>query len=190
LAVKASKIVAAGSLKSIEALKGANTKMVNLAGRCLMPGFIDPHSHVVMQSAKFAVANLDPYPIGAVKSIEDIQRLLRDEIEQKQLAPGQWVLGWGYDDTAPVGMRHPLKEDLDAVSTKHPILLVHISDHLAACNSLLLEQAGITANTPDPEGGRIQRKPGSQEPNGVLEESALLMIAGKLPTLHRKRRSS
>lgn len=182
LAVKAGKIVAAGSRKSVEGLKGANTKMVDLAGRCLMPGFIDPHSHVVMQSAKFAVANLDPYPIGEVRSIADIQRILRDEIAQKNIAPGQWVIGWGYDDTAPPGMRHPLKEDLDAVSTTHPILLVHISNHLAACNSLLLEQAGITANTPDPEGGRIQRKPGSQEPNGVLEETALMLIAAKLPT--------
>jgi len=182
LAVKAGKIIAAGSLDSMESLKGAHTKMVDLAGRCLMPGFIDPHSHVVMQSAKFAVANLDPYPIGEVKSIEDIQRILRDEIATKNIAPGKWVLGWGYDDTAPAGMRHPLKEDLDAVSTEHPILLVHISNHLCACNSLLLEQAGITASTPDPESGRIQRKPGTQEPNGVLEESALLLIAGKLPT--------
>lgn len=63
LAVKTGKIIAAGPLDSMESLKAAHTEMVDLAGRCLMPGFIDPHSHVVMQSAKFAVANLDPYPI-------------------------------------------------------------------------------------------------------------------------------
>ncbi|WP_052050434.1 amidohydrolase [Leptolyngbya sp. KIOST-1] len=182
LAVKDGRIMAAGRLASVKLLQGPTTTLVDLAGRCLMPGFIDPHSHVVMQSAKFAVANLDPYPIGEVQSIEDIQRILREEIATKNLAPGQWVIGWGYDDTAPEGMRHPLKEDLDAVSTEHPILLVHISNHLCACNSLLLDKAGISASTPDPEGGRIQRQPGSQEPNGVLEEAALMLVAGLLPT--------
>jgi predicted amidohydrolase YtcJ len=182
LAVKGGTIMATGSLASIRALQGPDTAMVDLAGNCLMPGFIDPHSHVVMQSAKFAVANLDPYPIGEVKTIEDIQRILREYIEATQPAPGTMVIGWGYDDTAPAGMRHPLKEDLDAVSTEHPILLVHISNHLCACNSLLLEQAGITADTPDPEGGRIQRQPGSNEPNGVLEELAMLSVVKLVPT--------
>ncbi len=182
LAVKGGKIMATGSLDSMQSLQGPNTEMVDLAGNCLMPGFIDPHSHVVMQSAKFAVANLDPYPIGKVKTIEDIQRIMREYIEATNPAPGTMVIGWGYDDTAPAGMRHPLKEDLDAVSTEHPILLVHISNHLCACNSLLLEQAGITADTPDPEGGRIQRQPGSTEPNGVLEELGMLPVVALLPT--------
>lgn len=182
LAVKGGKIVATGSLISLQALKSPDTALVDLAGNCLMPGFIDPHSHVVMQSAKFAVANLDPYPIGDVKTIEDIQRILREYIESTNPAPGTMVIGWGYDDTAPAGMRHPLKEDLDAISTEHPILLVHISNHLCACNSLLLEQAGITADTPDPEGGRIQRQPDSNEPNGVLEELALVYVVKLVPT--------
>lgn len=182
LAVKAGKIVAVGNLKDIMSLKGPKTKMVDLKGQCLMPGFVDPHSHVVMQSAKFATVNLDPAPIGKVTSIADIQRFLQEYIETKKPEVGTWILGWGYDDTAPEGMRHPTREDLDAVSTEHPIFLVHISNHLFACNSKLLEIVGINADTPDPEGGRIQRKKNSNEPNGVLEELAVLPVIKKLPT--------
>lgn len=181
IAVKNGKILATGTKAKIMKLGDNNTKMVDLRGKCLMPGFIDPHSHVVMQSAKFATVNLDPSPIGDITSIQDIQAKLRTYIKENNIPAGKMVIGWGYDDTAPQGMRHPYKEDLDAVSTEHPILLVHISNHLCACNSLLLEQAGITANTPDPEGGRIQRKPNSNEPNGVLEELALLFVIKQIP---------
>lgn len=182
LAVKDGKIAAAGPKAEVLAIQGPQTKMVDLDGRCLMPGFIDPHSHVVMQSAKFATVNLDPKPIGEVSSIADIQRLLRERLDNQKPAPGQWVIGWGYDDTGMKDMRHPNRDDLDTVSTEHPIILVHISGHLMAGNSRMLEVCGITADTPDPEGGKIQRRPGSKEPNGVLEELAMLFVFKKLPT--------
>ncbi len=181
LAVKDGKILAAGSLSKVMTHKGEGTKLVDLKGKCLMPGFVDPHSHVVLQSVKFSTANLDPKPIGEVGSIADIQRILRDWIKEKKLKPGQWVIGWGYDDTGIKEMRHPNRDDLDAVSTDHPILLMHISCHLMAGNSKMLEEIGVNAQTPDPDGGKIQRKPGSNEPNGVLEEHAMLLVMKKLP---------
>ena len=140
-----------------------------------------PHSHVVQQSLKFSVVNLDPSPIGDVKTIADVQRKLRARISEKKLAQGQWVFGWGYDDTGLKEMRHPNRDDLDAVSKDHPILLMHISNHLMTANSKALEIAGITAATPDPQGGKIQRRPGSKEPSGVLEELALLQMLAKIP---------
>jgi len=181
LAVKDGKIAATGPKAEVLALQGPQTKMVDLVGRCLMPGFIDPHSHVVLQSAKFATVNLDPKPIGEIGSISDIQRLLREHIQKQKPKPGQWVIGWGYDDTGIKEMRHPNRKDLDAVSTEHPIFLVHISGHLGTGNSRLLQEIGVTADTPDPEGGKIQRQPGSKEPNGVLEEMAMLFVVKKLP---------
>jgi len=181
LAVKDGKIVAIGDRASVLASKDANTKMIDLGGKCLMPGFIDPHSHIVLQSAKFATANLDPKPIGEAGSIVDIQRILREWIAQKKPQPGQWVIGWGYDDTGVAEQRHPNRDDLDAVSTEHPILLMHISGHLMTGNSKMLEEIGVNAETKDPQGGRIQRKPGSNEPNGVLEELAMALVAKKLP---------
>ena len=181
LAVKNGQILAVGTKTEVMASKGSETKLIDLGGKTLMPGFYDPHSHVVLQSAKFATANLDPIPIGEAGSIADIQRVMRDWIKEKKIAPGQWAVGWGYDDTGMREQRHPTRDDLDAVSTEHPILLMHISCHLMSCNSKLLEVLGITRDTKDPEGGVIQRKPGSTEPNGVLEENAMLMVLQKFP---------
>lgn len=181
LAVQDGRILAVGSMSEVMATKGTDTQMIDLGGQALMPGFFDPHSHMVMQSAKFATANLDPKPIGEAGSIADIQRILRDWIEQKKVPPGKWVIGWGYDDTGIAEQRHPTRDDLNAVSTEHPILLIHISSHLMTGNSKMLAEAGITADTPNPGGGVIQRKPGSSEPNGVLEENAMYLVAKSLP---------
>jgi len=182
LAVRGGKILFAGARADAMKWKGDATRFVDLEGKCLMPGFIDPHSHVVLQSAKFATCNLDPKPIGEIGSIADIQKSLKGWIEEQKIEPGQWVIGWGYDDTGIAEMRHPTKEDLDEVSTEHPIVLMHISAHLMATNSKALEESGVDASTPDPEGGRFQRKAGSQEPSGVLEELAMLAVLKKLPS--------
>jgi len=181
LAVKNGRILAVGALSEVMAYQGAGTKVVDLKDKCLMPGFFDPHSHIVLQSVKFSTANLDPKPIGEAGSIADIQRILREWIDQKKLKPGQWVIGWGYDDTGIEEQRHPNRDDLDAVSKDHPILLMHISGHLMTGNSKMLEEIGVTTETKDPEGGKIQRKPGSNEPNGVLEELAMTLVLKKLP---------
>lgn len=181
LAVKEGQILAVGTMEEVKARKGVDTKLINLDGKCLMPGFFDPHSHVVLQSVKFSTANLDPKPIGETGSMGDIQRILREWIDKKKIEPGQWVIGWGYDDTGIEEQRHPNRDDLDAVSTEHPILLMHISCHLMTGNSKMLEEIGVTSETQDPEGGKIQRKPGSSEPNGVLEEIAMTLVLKKLP---------
>lgn len=131
---------------------------------------------------KFSVVNLDPYPIGDVKTIADVQRKLRERIEKTNHEKGKWVFGWGYDATGLEEMRHPNRDDLDAVSKDHPILLMHISNHLMTANSMAHEIAGITAATQDPAGGKIQRRPGSNEPNGVLEKIALLQMPSKVPS--------
>ena len=181
LAVRDGTIIATGDKESALSLQGPNTRMLDLQGRALLPGFIDAHSHVVQSTLKFAVVNLDPHPIGDVRTIADIQRKLSERIAETNPEPGKWVFGWGYDDTGVAEQRHPTREDLDAVSTDHPILLMHISSHLMAANSKALELAGITADTPDPKGGKVQRMPGSRQPNGVLEETAMAAMLAKIP---------
>lgn len=175
------KIVFVGSKdEAIQRFKGKADE-IDLAGKTMLPGFIDAHSHVVQQALKFAVVNLDPYPIGDVRTISDIQRKLRQRIDETEPEPGTWVFGWGYDDTGVAEQRHPTRDDLDAVSTDHPILLMHISSHLMTANSKALEAAGITAESPDPAGGKIRRAPGSDEPTGVLEETAMAAALGAIP---------
>lgn len=183
LAVKDGEILHTGLRDDVFALRGEATKMVDLGGRCLMPGFIDPHSHVVTQSLKFGTANLDPVPIGTVGSIADIKRILTDWITEKQILEGKWVFGWGYDDTGMKDKRHPDRDDLDEVSTKHPILLMHISHHFLTGNSMMLEKAEILEADPPQIRSRERNL---KEPNGVLAEKGMERALKALPTFDRE----
>ena len=105
LVVKDGKIAFVG--QKTEALKKYQGQEIDLKGKTLLPGFIDPHSHIFLQSAKFSCVNLDPHPIGDVKTIADIQRKLSERIKERNPEPGSVVIGWGYDDTGLEEMRHP-----------------------------------------------------------------------------------
>lgn len=181
LAVKNGRIMMTGKTDEVMALKGPETKVIDLKGRAMMPGFIDPHSHLILQSAKFATVSLDPFPIGDVKTIGDIQRKLREHIERKKIPAGALVIGSGYDETVMAEKRHPTRDDLDAVSTDHPIVLFHITFHVMTGNSNALELAGVTPETPDPKGGVIQRKADGKTPNGVFEEQAYNYLVKLIP---------
>jgi predicted amidohydrolase YtcJ len=120
--------------------------------------------------------------VGPAESIDDVVRLLREHIESREIAPGEWVVGYGYDDSLLSEKRHPDRDDLGRVSREHPVLILHVSLHLASANSMALQESGIDATTADPEGGVIRRRAGSSEPSGVLEEAAAArLIFSKLP---------
>ncbi len=176
LAVQDGRILMGGSLAQIEAHYGKDLDRRDLEGKTLMPGFFDAHSHAVMSAAKLAVVNTDPPPAGPADSITRIQRVLRQRLKESPPAAGQWLVGWGYDNAMLAEGRHPTRKDLDAVSTEVPIALVHFSSHQVVVNSMGLEQVAINAQSPDPAGGRIMRWPDSQEPNGILQESAMYPV--------------
>ncbi|MEG1357699.1 amidohydrolase, partial [Comamonas sp.] len=181
VAVTAGLITAAGPLQELEAMRGQATRMLDLQGRTLIPGFVDPHSHIGGVGLQAIAANLLPPPDAGNASIADLQQTLREYIkvspEVKQLGI---VLGFGYDDSQLKEKRHPTRDDLDAVSRDLPIALIHQSGHFGALNSAALARAGIGAGTPNPEGGVIRRRAGSQQPNGVLEENAFFHTLGKI----------
>ncbi len=181
VAVRDGKIIAVGSKKDVQKAAGGNVDMIDLGGRALLPGFIDPHSHLFQTAAKLSVANLSPPPVGPVESIEKLKQVLREYKEEHKLKPGAWLFGMGYDDTAMKEGRHPTRNDLDEVSRENPIFLMHISSHFAAVNSLALEKVSITKYTVDPDGGVIRREAGSDEPNGVLEETAMMAAFAGIP---------
>jgi predicted amidohydrolase YtcJ len=160
-------------------------RQVDLQGHTLTPGFIDGHSHVSGTGLQALSANLLPAPDGEGNSIPDLQRIMRQFYTQTAGPRGYKVLiGFGYDDSQLAERRHPTREELDAITTEIPVILMHQSGHLGAYNSKALEVAGITAATPDPEGGVIRREPGSRVPNGVMEENAHnLTLAKLMPTL-------
>jgi predicted amidohydrolase YtcJ len=151
---------------------GSAAQTVELGERALLPGLIDAHGHLAFLARTVNLANVASPPVGAVTTIASLQEVVRTYIDDRQIAPGQWVIGMGYDDSLIEEQRHPNRSDLDAISGEHPIALIHVSGHLTTVNSMALDLSGITAETPDPPGGVIRRQPGSAEPNGVLEETA------------------
>jgi predicted amidohydrolase YtcJ len=176
------RIVAVGSEADVMKLKGPRTEVIDLKGRTLLPGFIDPHGHMVVGGLQALSANLLAPPDGDVTDIPGIIRTMRDWIAANQEAVNrtQLIIGFGYDQATLKEHRHPNRDELDTVSTDIPIMLVHQSAHFGVLNSKALELAGITAASKDPAGGIIRRKDGSQEPNGVLEELAFAGAAFKL----------
>ena len=182
IALRGSEILAVGTRVEIEALRDDTTKMIDLGGRTLLPGFFDPHGHMFIVGIQALSANLLPAPDGTGNSISALQEILRGWMLTNKAILDRYkiVLGFGYDDSQLAEQRHPTREELDAVTTEYPVLLIHQSSHLGAANSKALEIAGVTAQTPDPMGGAYRRQNGSREPNGVLEETAFLATVGAL----------
>jgi len=161
---------------------GQAAEVVNLEDSALLPGFIDAHGHVAWHGRLSVMANVASPPVGPAEDMNGLVAVLKNHMASKVLAEGEWVVGMGYDDSLLAEKRHPTTIDLDKVSTSHPILLIHVSGHLAAANSKALEIAGINENTPNPPGGVIRRLGDSQKPNGVLEETAGFAIQSLLPS--------
>ena len=142
------------------AFKGPDTKTVDLGGKTMMPGLIDPHSHVTLTAALLWGANISPPPVGTVASHADLKRILREYMQARQLQPGNWIFGMGYDDTLMTEQRHPDRDVLDDVSVENPIILLHISGHMLAANSMALKLAGVDETTQNPESdGRVPMNP-------------------------------
>ena len=168
LAVRGETILAVGSDAEIMALADQHTVVTDLRGRTMLPGFIDGHSHFVSAGLMAATQlDLSSPPVGGVKNIAEIKELIR--AKAAETPKGEWILGFGYDDTGLEDKRHPLASDIDEVAPEHPVLLRHVSGHLSSCNSLALAKANYTKDTPDPVGGVIRRDEHGN-PNGVLEE--------------------
>jgi predicted amidohydrolase YtcJ len=182
LAVAEGKIVAVGNTTEILATKGPKTRVVDLDGKALLPGFIDPHSHFFQCGLIPLQANCSSPPAGPCQRIADIITQLQHVQQRLKTPEGQFVFGYGFDPDLLAEHRHPTKTDLDRAFPKHPVIVMHVSGHGAVLNSLALEKFGISEVTPTPSGGVIGRMPGSQEPDGLLMETAWLPVASRLPT--------
>jgi hypothetical protein len=180
VAIQDGKILALGKTEDLQALQGENTQIIDLEGKTMLPGFIDGHGHVIAQGISTTVAILLPPPDGEVDSIAKLQDVLRQWSKQEISQVLGIIIGNGYDDSQLIEARHPNRYDLDAVSSQVPVIAVHQSGHLCSCNSKTLELLNITKDTPNPDGGVIQRLPDSQEPNGVMEESASFFVMSSI----------
>jgi predicted amidohydrolase YtcJ len=181
LAVKDGKIVAVGKKGDVLKLKADTTKMIDLQGKALLPGFLDGHSHFINSLQVSRQANCFAPPAGPGKSIKDIIAALKRCQEEFKTPKGEFIVGYGYDGDALADGREMTAADLDAAFPDHPVFVQHVSLHGAVCNSVALKRFNVTASTPTPKGGVINRKPGSKEPEGLLMEAAWLPIFINLP---------
>ncbi|HMF44350.1 MAG TPA: amidohydrolase family protein, partial [Polyangia bacterium] len=171
VAVRSGRILAVGEVGDVLDAAGRGARLFDLGGRVLVPGFIDGHGQFTQVAGELDWVDLAPPPAGEISSIDEMIEALRHRLG-RLAAQHKYVLGVSYDDSMLEERRHPTKEDLDRVSTQLPVWVVHTSRHMAVGNSVALDQAGIAAATPDPDGGAIVRRAGSREPTGLLREAA------------------
>jgi predicted amidohydrolase YtcJ len=186
LAVAGDTIVALGSNQDIQPYIGAATRVIELAGRLAVPGFIDGHAHFtgVGQAAR----NLK---LGAATDWADLVRMVGEAA--KQAKPGAWILGRGWHQEkwsstpSPNVDGFPLHEALSRVSPQNPVWLTHASGHAGFANARAMEMADVTRGTPDPPGGTIL-KDSAGNPTGLFNERAQTLVARALD-LDRSRRT-
>lgn len=170
LAVGGGRILHAGPLAT--APRTASTRVVNLQGRTLLPGFIDTHGHFIY----FGKNLLDADLVGAGSIAEIVRRL---KAHAPTLGAGDWIVGFGFQGSALP--RYPSVAELDAVSADRPVMVVDSSGHAGAMNSAAFRAAGVTAATADPEGGKFDRGPDGRSLAGKAEETALNLVREKRP---------
>jgi predicted amidohydrolase YtcJ len=173
IAVSGDRIIAVGSNADVKKFQGKHTQVFDLGGYFVMPGFNDAHLHLA--SAGFEKLNVD---LVGVKSLN--QMLERIATRAKATPPGEWIQGRGWDHTLWQDKKLPTRQDVDAVTGDHPAVFVRVDGHIAVANSAALRATGITRQTPDPAGGKIDRD-AQGEPTGILRESAKDELLAKLP---------
>ena len=181
VAVADGRIVAVGTKADVLRLAGPRTQLTDLGGRTLVPGFIDGHSHFFTCIDVQVQALCASPPAGPCRSVADVIAALAALRDRRRIPPGGFVIGFGYDPDLLAEHRAPTRQELDRAFPDHPVMIVHVSGHGAMLNSKALATYGITAATPTPPGGVIGREPGSNEPDGLLFETAFLPIFSKLP---------
>ena len=183
LAIRGDRILAVGTRDEIMKWKGPETKIVDLEGRFVMPGFNDAHMHLASAGLQKMNANLT----GA-KTLDEFRERLLANVEKA--APGEWIVGGGWDETLwPVKVL-PTRWDLDEVSGSHPVFLMRIDGHIAVANTRALRLASVTVASRDPEGGKIDRDEAGT-PNGILREKAQDLVQAVIPQpTHEKRRQA
>ena len=178
VAIRGAKIVAVGSDAEIEKLRSAGTKVIDAAGKLVLPGFVDSHIHFMDGSLSLGRVNLE----GATDAV-DIQKRLREYADKH---PGDdWILGRGWNYAMFGSEALPHKKYLDEIFPSRPVFLEGYDGHTYWVNSKALAMAGITRETPDPPNGAIVRDPKSGEATGALKESAQQLVAKIVPTPSR-----
>jgi predicted amidohydrolase YtcJ len=174
IAIRGNKIIAVGTNESIQRLTAASTKKIDAQGRVILPGFNDSHVHFLQGGRQLSSVDLR----DAKTPQEFAARIAKYASTQPQ---GTWITGGDWDHENWPGTPLPTKELIDAGTPDHPVFVNRLDGHMAVANTAALRLAGVTKETPDPDGGFIVRDPASREPTGMLKDAAMSLVARKIP---------
>ena len=173
VAVVGDRILAVGTTKEIRAFASPSTKVVDLKGRLLLPGFIDNHTHFM--SGGFQLQSVD---LRYAKNETDFSTRIK---ERAMKYPERWITGGDWDHDNWPGGNLPTKELIDAYTPSTPVFVNRYDGHMALANSYVLKMAGITKDSPDPPGGTIVKDPRTGEPTGILKDEAMSAVYRHMP---------
>jgi predicted amidohydrolase YtcJ len=179
IAVKGDRIVYVGSNNGVQRYVGTQTRVIDLKGRAIFPGFADSHQHLSGVGFREMTLNLE-----GTTSLEDLLAKLKAKVDQAK--PGEWVTGRGWIETHWQPPVFPTRWDLDKVSPNNPVILGRADGHGAVANTAALKLAGVDKNTPNPFGGEISKDKQSGEPNGMLLDAAQGLVRRKVPPTTRE----
>ncbi len=174
VAIAGGKFLAAGSNAEIDKLRGPATNVIDASGKTIVPGLIDAHGH--MLDLGNSLQRID------LRDTTSYEQIISKVVERAKTVPkGDWILGRGWDQNDWALKDFPDEKELSAAVPDHPVYLVRVDGHAGLANAAALKLAGITAATKDPEGGKIERRKGTQEPLGVFVDGAQTLVASKIP---------
>ena len=176
IAVKADRIVFVGSNAGAQKYLGQGTRVVDLKGNTVLPGFTDSHQHVSGVGLREMTLNLE-----GTTSLEDFLAKVKARVDQAK--PGEWVTGRGWIETHWKPPVFPTRWDLDKVAPNNPVIFVRADGHGGVANSAALKIAGVDKNTPNPFGGEISKDKQSGEPNGMLLDTAQGLVRRRVPAI-------
>jgi predicted amidohydrolase YtcJ len=174
VAILGNRIAAVASTAEMRALAGARTRVIDAAGKLVVPGFNDAHTHFLMGG--FSLASVD---LRDATSPEEMARRLKEYA--KQQPKGRWILGGDWDHEKWPGAPLPTRQMIDAATPDHPVFVRRLDGHMGLANSLALKLAGVTKETKDPPGGVIVRDAKTGEPAGVLKDGAEDLVERVVP---------
>jgi predicted amidohydrolase YtcJ len=173
VAILAERIVAVGTSEEVNAWRGSDTKVIDLQGKRVVPGFNDSHVHFIGGGQQLDSVNL--------KDADSLQEFARRIGERAKSRPkGEWILGGEWDDQRFTPVEMPTRQLIDPVTPEHPVFVGRYDGHMALANSLALKLAGVTKDTPDPPGGTIVRD-ANGEPTGALKDAAMSYVYKVIP---------
>lgn len=173
LAVKGGFIQAVGTNRQVRAFKGRGTEVVRLRGRMVVPGFIDSHTHFI--PGGFQLSSVD---LRDAASREEFGARIVEFM--RTLKPGEWITGGDWDHEL-WGGELPEKGWIDGGTLSNPVFVSRLDGHMGLANSVALELAGITGDSPVPPGGEIVLDPSTGEPTGILKDEAMGLVTRVIP---------